>query len=125
MAGVVVIPWYATVFRQDALADALAEIAPVAMRYGATSYAVYRARDDRYKFQQMATFEDHLDWERYWEGPEMSDFRSRYASWYQVPVIYGWWDLTLSGGLQRAPTSMENGEVAGESAGLAGDSGAM
>ncbi len=125
MAGVAVIPWYATVFRHDAFADALAEIAPVAMRYGATSYAVYRARDDMYKFQQMAAFEDHLDWERYWEGPEMTDFRSRYSSWYQVPVLYGWWDLTLSGGLQREPASMKNGEVAGESAGLAGDTGAL
>ena len=27
------------------------------LRYGATSYAVYRSRDDKYKFQQFATFE--------------------------------------------------------------------
>ena len=46
------IPWYATGFRADKLAEALAEIAPVALRYGATDYAVYRSRDDRYKFLQ-------------------------------------------------------------------------
>ena len=28
----------------------------VAMRYGASSYAVYRSREDRYRFQQFATF---------------------------------------------------------------------
>ena len=46
MAGIVHIPWYATVFRGDKLEAALAEIAPVALRYGATSYAVHRNRDD-------------------------------------------------------------------------------
>ena len=113
MAGVVVIPWYATLFRADQFAEALDAIAAVAMRYGATSYAVYRARDDRYKFQQMATFEDHADWERYWEGPEMSDFRTVNSSRYQVPVVYAWWDLTVSGTLGgREPVSVENGAAA-------------
>ena len=103
MAGTVVIPWYATGFRADGLAEALNEIAPVAMRYGASSYAVYRSRDDRYRFQQFATFEDHLDWERYWLGREMTDFRVRHSSWYQVPVQYGWWDLTAGGSLLTTP----------------------
>ena len=53
-AGVVQIPWYATLFRGDQFADALEEIAPVAMRYGATEYRVYRNRDDMYKFIQMS-----------------------------------------------------------------------
>ena len=68
MAGVVHIPWYATVFRGDKLEAALELIAPLALRYGATDYRVYRSRDDRYKFMQMATFEDKLDFERYWYG---------------------------------------------------------
>ena len=56
-AGVVQIPWYATLFRGDQFEAAVAEIAPVAMRYGATDYIVYRNRDDMYKFMQCATFE--------------------------------------------------------------------
>ena len=52
MAGVVHIPWYATLFRGDKFEEALEEIAPLALRYGATDYAVYRSRDDRYKFLQ-------------------------------------------------------------------------
>ena len=75
----------------------------MALRYGATSYAVYRARDDRYKFQQLAAFPEHLDWERYWEGPEMTYFRATHSSWYQVPVLYGWWDETTHGGVVREP----------------------
>jgi hypothetical protein len=97
--GTVIVPWYATGFRSDGFAAALNEVAAVALRYGATSYAVYRARDDRYKLQQMAVFETPLDWERYWEGPEMIDFRTRHSSWHQVPILYGWWDITASGGL--------------------------
>ena len=60
MAGTVIVPWYATGFRADGFEEALGEAAAVALRYGASSYGVYRARDDRYKFQQLAAFEEHL-----------------------------------------------------------------
>ena len=101
--GTVIVPWYATGFRADGFQDALGEIAAVALRYGASSYAVYRARDDRYKFQQFASFAEYLDWERYWEGPEMSYFRARHSSWYQVPIVYGWWDLTAHSAVAAEP----------------------
>ena len=58
MAVVFNVPWYATGFRGDDFEAALHEIAPVALRYGASDWAVYRCKDDRYKFQQIATFED-------------------------------------------------------------------
>jgi len=115
--GTVLIPWYATGFRADALEAALNEIAPIALRYGASSYAVYRSRDDRYKFQQLAYFERHLDWERYWEGPEMIELRTRYSGAYQVPVLYGWWDLTVSGGLAAESVTAGNGHGNGVAAG--------
>ena len=104
--GTVIIPWYATGFKGDALEAALNELAATALRYGASSYAVYRARDDRYKFQQLAHFDRQIDWERYWEGPEMVEFRSRHSGAYQVPVLYGWWDLTARGGLLEEPISI-------------------
>ena len=97
MAGIVHVPWYATVFRGDKFEAMLAEIAPVAMRYGASSYAVHRNRDDSYKFLQMATFETKLEWERYWAGPEFTHFRVATSSWYQVPVLYSWNDVVVEG----------------------------
>ena len=110
MAGTVIVPWYATGFRANAFEAALNEVAGAALRYGASSYAVYRARDDRYKFQQLASFAEHLDWERYWEGPELGYFRARYSGWYQVPVVYGWWDLTALGAVAPEPvTAAGNG----------------
>jgi hypothetical protein len=97
VAGTVIVPWYATGFRADAFEQELEPVAAAALRYGASSYAIYRARDDRYKFQQLATFEHHLQWDRYWAGPEMTHFRIVHSSWYQVPVLYGWWDKTAGG----------------------------
>ncbi len=117
MAGTVIVPWYATGFRGDAFEEALNAVAQVALRYGASSYGVYRARDDRYKFQQLASFDDHLDWERYWQGPEMTYFRAAHSSWYQVPVLYGWWDHTASGAVAPEPiTSASNGHSNGQAA---------
>jgi hypothetical protein len=119
-AGTVIIPWYATGFRGDAFEQALNEVAPIALRYGATDYAVYRARDDRYRFQQFASFGDHLDWERYWEGPEMIDFRAEHGGWYQVPVLYSWWDLSTVGSLGNGAATVSalagNGHSSGNGA---------
>jgi quinol monooxygenase YgiN len=111
-AGVVWIPWYATLFRGDKFAEALAEIAPVAMRYGATKYEVYRNRDDMYKFMQMATFKDKAGFEAYWYGEDFISWRSAYSGWYQVPILYTWADLIIEGGLHSEPTSVES-DVAG------------
>jgi hypothetical protein len=109
MAGTVIVPWYATGFRANDFEPALNEVAAVALRYGADSYAVYRARDDRYRYQQLAAFAKHLDWERYWDGPEMIYFRARHSSWYQVPVLYGWWDETTAGAVAPEPITSGNG----------------
>jgi len=97
MAGSVLIPWYATLFRGDQLEAAIREIAPVALRYGATDYIVYRSRDDRYKFSHYATFDNKADWERYWNGPEFIQWRASYSSWYQVPILYVWHDVVAHG----------------------------
>lgn len=98
---------------------ALNEVAATALRYGADSYAVYRARDDRYKFQQLASFNEHVDWERYWEGPEMIEFRALHSGWYQVPVLYGWWDRTGAGRIEgeRMSAGGPNGHANGAPAG--------
>jgi hypothetical protein len=99
MAGIVHIPWYATLFRGEKMEVALQEIAPVALRYGARNYAVHRGRDDRYRFLQMAAFDDHDDFERYWYGEEFVAWRGDYSSWYQVPVLYAWNDVVIQGSL--------------------------
>jgi hypothetical protein len=98
--GVVQIPWYATLFRGDRFEQAVAEIAPIALRYGATDYEVRRSAEDSYRFTQTASFEDSADFYAYWEGPEFAEFRSRYQGWYQVPVLYEWYSRVTQGGLE-------------------------
>ena len=99
MAGVVHIPWYATILRQDSLALEVAAAAPLVLRYGATQYAVHRSQDDRYRIVQMAWFESKRDWIRYWDGPEMIEFRRRNSGHYQIPVTYAWHDELVAGEL--------------------------
>jgi hypothetical protein len=93
VTGFVHIPWYATGFRGNQLEGELVRVSPLAFRYGATSYAVQRSRDDAYRLLQMLAFDDHLDWERWWTGPEMIDFRTYCQGWYQIPVLYTWYSL--------------------------------
>ncbi len=107
MAGSVHIPWYATGFRGDAMEAALAEIAPLALRYGATGYHVYRYTEDRYKFLQIATFTSKADFERYWYGPEFSRWRGLHSSFFQVPVVYAWADNVVEGALPYDPETGE------------------
>jgi hypothetical protein len=44
-------------------------------------------------------FESQRDWYRFWEGPEMIDFRRRHSSHYQIPVLYYWQDEIAAGAL--------------------------
>ena len=97
MAGIVHVPWYATGFRGDALQEALADVTQTAQRYGGSAWFVHRSRDDRYKFLQAIEFETKHDFESWWHGQEMIDFRAICSGWYQIPVIYVWNDVVAQG----------------------------
>ena len=97
MADLMWVQWYATVLRQNVFAEAVAEVAPVALRYGATQYQVHVSNDDRYKITQMTWVPSHAAWYSFWEGPEMIEFRARYSGKYQVPIVYAWADEIQSG----------------------------
>jgi hypothetical protein len=106
--GVVWVIWYATVLRHETFALDVAQVAPLALRYGATQYAVHRDLDDRYRITQMAWFERREDWYRYWEGPEMSEFRARNSGRYQIPIVYVWHDELAAGAMgPEVPTILE------------------
>jgi quinol monooxygenase YgiN len=96
--GVIHVQWYATVFQGDIFVDAINEqAAPLALEYGATKYSVMRSKDDPYRMTQLAWFESHDDWYRYWEGPEMREFRAYWSGRYQAPITYVWFDEVVSG----------------------------
>jgi hypothetical protein len=112
--GVMHVQWYATVFRAEMFVDALAEsAAPVALEYGATRYTVQRSQDDHYRILTQIWFESKDDWYRYWEGPEMCEFRARYSGKYQVPLNYYWFDEFAAGG--AAPETVTPADMDPES----------
>ena len=99
MADLVRVDWYATIFRQRAFAAAVADVAPIALRYGASRYEVHVSNDDRYKISQMTWVPSHEAWYSYWEGPEMIEFRARNSGRFQVPIVYAWMDEIAVGSL--------------------------
>jgi hypothetical protein len=99
MAGLVHIQWYFNVGRKDDMAAEVSLVAPLALRYGAWKYSVQRSQDDRYKVIQMAWFEERNDWYRYWESPEMVEFRRRNSGRYQIPLTYVWYEELVAGEL--------------------------
>jgi quinol monooxygenase YgiN len=103
-AGVVHLPVYATGFRGDDIEAALAELAPISTRYGATRYEVFRSRDDRYRFLLSVDFENKADWDAYWFGPEFTEMRAACSGWYQVPLLYVWQDLVSRGEVREPAT---------------------
>ena len=48
----------------------------------------------------------------------MTDFRVLHSSWYQVPVLYGWWDLTAGGALVTRTAAPPNGHANGAGNGV-------
>lgn len=113
MADLVWVQWYATVLRQDSFAAEVAAVAPMALRYGATRYQVHVSNDDRYRITQMTWVTSKTDWYRYWDGPEMIEFRARNAGRYQIPITYTWADEIASG---RLGSDEGNGEAGGNGA---------
>jgi hypothetical protein len=99
MADLVYVSWYATVLRQDYFAEEVARAAPLALRYGATQYQVHISNDDRYKINQLTWVPDKTAWYRYWDGPEMIEFRARNTGKYQIPIVYSWADEIAAGTL--------------------------
>lgn len=107
--GVMHVQWYATVFRADMFVDAVSEFAaPAALEYGATRYSVQRSQDDHYKILQQVWFNSKDDWYRYWEGPEMREFRARYSGKYQIPINYTWHDEHAADG--EAPETITSAD---------------
>jgi hypothetical protein len=110
MADLVWVKWYSTVFRKDTFAEDVARVAPLALRYGATQYSVHVDNDDRYRITQMTWVNNKTDWYRYWDGPEMIEFRAANVGRFQVPVAYNWVDEIASGSLgPEVPTAEPNG----------------
>ncbi len=102
------IAWYATGFRGEKLERALEDVTATSLRYGATEWSLHRSKDDRYKILQIVGFTNKTEFERWWQGPEMIQFRAITSGWYQVPLVYTPHDLVGGG---RVVADAPNGDV--------------
>ena len=102
MAGVVHIPWYATRLpRRQARGGAGRRSRRSRCATARRSYAVYRSRDDRYKFLQIVGVREQDRLRALLVRPRVHRLPRRSASsWYQVPVA-----------LQLEPTSSPTGAL--------------
>lgn len=103
----VLVPFYATVFRGDGFEAALQEIAPLSLRYGASGFYIWRSGDDTYKFHCYFDFATKAEWEAFWYGPEFIEWRARYSSWYQIPVVYDFGTVATTGRSEVATAGVE------------------
>jgi hypothetical protein len=57
----------------------------------------------------MSWFDNKTDWYRYWDGPEMIEFRARNTGHFQIPITYVWSDEIAAGELGPEVPNGENG----------------
>ena len=90
--SMVVINWVANPFRGDRLQEAWEPAAALVTSYGARAWAWTRSKDDPITFAQYAVFEKKVDFERYWNAPEIAEARVQIAGLYQVPLLPVWFE---------------------------------
>ncbi len=118
MAGTVIVPWYATGFRADDLEHELNQVAAVALAL----------RRELLRGVPLARRQIPLPAARRLRGaPRLGTLlgrsrddvlQGRHSSWYQVPVLYGWWDRTTGGTVLTEAPGVGNGAPNGRGNGV-------
>jgi hypothetical protein len=90
--------WAANPFRGNRFQEAWTPYAEMALDFGASAWALLRGRDDQLVFQQLAFFEDKVEWERYWFSPEISEARVAIQGLYSLPLLPVWQGIVGFGG---------------------------
>ena len=85
--------WHIAPFRGDRWLDAWEPMVEKCTAYGAKSWSLTRALDDRLYFQQTMVWEDKEDFERYWYSQEVAEAREAVIGWYDIPLLPTWHTL--------------------------------
>ncbi|HTT93935.1 MAG TPA: hypothetical protein VMF55_04635 [Solirubrobacterales bacterium] len=85
--------WHIAPFRGDRWLDAWEPMVEKCTAYGAKSWSLTRAVDDRLSFQQTMVWEDKEDFERYWYSQEIAEAREQVIGWYDIPLLPTWHTL--------------------------------
>jgi hypothetical protein len=93
------IDWIINPFRAEKFEKIWAPAAEAVLDYGATGWALLRSTEDPLHFVQLALFADKLDFERYWQSQEISDYRVQITGLFQVPLQPVWYTVEGTGSL--------------------------
>jgi hypothetical protein len=97
------IVWHANPFRGDAFAEVWRPMAEAALDYGATYWALLRAKEGRLDFLQHAIFPTKAHFERYWYSETLAEARTEVAGLYQVPLLPTFHEIVGAGVARTAP----------------------
>ena len=81
------IAWHANPFRGDKFEAAWTPAAEAVLDYGASYWALLRAKEGGQDFFQHAIFDSQADFDRYWYSEEISQARAEASGLYQVPLL--------------------------------------
>ena len=83
----VYVKWVANPLQGDRFEEIWLPAAEAVLDYGATGWALFRAKDGQLDFAQWAFVptKDHFD--RYWYSDEIGEVRAAAAGLFQVPVL--------------------------------------
>ena len=89
--------WHIAPFRGDRWLDAWEPVVEKCTAYGAKSWSLTRAIDDRLAFQQTMVWEDKEDFERYWYSQELAELRVKLQGYFNVPVLPEFYEVLGEG----------------------------
>ncbi len=82
--------WHIVPFRADRWYELWRPSAARMPAFGATSWQLTRAIDDRLAFRQSSVWSDRADFERYWFSAEIEAARDAIMDLYAKPLLPTW-----------------------------------
>jgi hypothetical protein len=96
---IVEISWITNPFRAEKFAAIWTPAAEAVLDFGARGWAFLRSHDDPQRFVQLGLFDRKIDFDRYWDSPEISECRVRATGLFQVPILPVWYTVEGAGSL--------------------------
>jgi len=103
---VVELKWVVNPFRGDKFEEAWRPAAEAALDFGATGWALFRAKDGKLDFTQLTFVPDKLTWERYWYSDEVLNAREGVAGYFHVPLLPTFHYIAGMGSLAPSTSSL-------------------
>lgn len=103
---VVELKWVINPFRGDKFEEAWTPVAEAVLDFGATGWALFRSKDGKLDFIQLAFVPAKLTWEHYWYSDEVLKAREGVAGYFHVPLLPSFHSIAGMGSLAPSASSI-------------------